>query len=34
MLVPVLDNGKTLIEPEPPGRIRDAVLRAVKDLGL
>jgi nicotinate phosphoribosyltransferase len=34
MLVPALDNGKTLIEPEPPGRIRDAVLQAVKDLGL
>jgi len=34
MLVPALDNGKTLIETEPPGRIRDAVLRAVSDLGL
>jgi len=34
LLVPALDNGKTLMEPAPPGRIRDAVLRAVKDLGL
>ncbi|MGE5173719.1 MAG: nicotinate phosphoribosyltransferase [Betaproteobacteria bacterium] len=34
LLVPVLDHGKGLIEPDPPARIRESVLRQVKDLGL
>ena len=34
ILVPALDNGKRLVEEEPPARIRDYVMRQVKDLGL
>jgi hypothetical protein len=34
VLIPVLDNGKPLIEQETPSRIREAVLQNVKDLSL
>jgi nicotinate phosphoribosyltransferase len=34
ILVPVLDNGKELVEQEPPSRIRDAVLQQVQRLVL
>jgi nicotinate phosphoribosyltransferase len=34
ILVMALDNGKRLIDEEPPSRIRDYVLRQVKELGL
>jgi nicotinate phosphoribosyltransferase len=33
-LVQMLDFGRVLVKQEPPGRIREAVLRTVKDLGL
>jgi nicotinate phosphoribosyltransferase len=34
LLMPVLDNGKVLIAQEPPARIRESVLRSVKELEL
>jgi nicotinate phosphoribosyltransferase len=34
VLIPVLDNGRSLIEQETPSRIREAVLQNVKDLSL
>ncbi|HSB35090.1 MAG TPA: nicotinate phosphoribosyltransferase [Nitrospirota bacterium] len=34
ILVPTLDNGKRLVEEEPPARIRDYVMQQAKDLGL
>ncbi len=34
LLVPVLDSGKLLVEPEPPARIREHVLQAVNSLVL
>src|SRR5512143_3655272 len=34
VLIPVLDNGNPLIEQETPSRIREAVLRSVKELAL
>jgi len=34
VLIPVLDNGRPLVEQEIPSRLREAVLRGVKDLSL
>jgi nicotinate phosphoribosyltransferase len=34
LLVPMLDNGKVLVEQEPPARIREVVLQNVKGLEL
>jgi nicotinate phosphoribosyltransferase len=34
ILIPVLDHGILLVEQDPPGRIREAVMIAVKDLAL
>ena len=34
LLIPLLDNGTVLVEQEPAARIRDSVLRSVKDLEL
>ncbi len=34
VIVPVLDDGKRLLEDLPPARIREAVLQEVKDLGV
>jgi nicotinate phosphoribosyltransferase len=31
LLAPLLDNGKVLVEPEMPARVRESVLRSVKD---
>jgi nicotinate phosphoribosyltransferase len=34
IMIPILDHGKRLIEPEPPARIRETVMSAVKNLPL